>query len=262
MNMNKFKENDIVYVIRKTHTDYKKYVELGIVSCVSENNVRVEFLSLRERRTINGVNINDWSDDKWHKLPKGWDKTSDLYEADTEPWEDGVEEELKSVSIKDKDKIKDLYNRGIMTELYKTFTGSIQVEIDSHHGYRIYQSWIYDNKLKGATYHYTNVYNTFDEAYEVIEEYEAELIRQSELTDEEWSLEQIDNEINYWKSITNASPQEVMIVRNYILSQGDVVELECKHFRDGLKWKKEKQKRWNPIPDDIFLSLRLKGAKA
>lgn len=257
--MNKFKEDDIVYVIRRR--GFERYVQLGIVSNVSERNVRVEFLTLKDRRTINGIDINEWSDDRYHKLPKNWDKTTSLYESGTKPWDKETEKELKDTSIKDKDKIKKLYDKGVVVEKYKTFTGEIQVDVDSHRGYRIYQSWRNDHELKGATYLYYNVYETYEQAYKEVEKYEAELKRQSELSDEEWSLEQIDNELNYWRDITNASPQEVMIVRNYILSQGDVVELECKHFRDGLKWKKEKQKRWNSLPDDIFLSLRLKEKK-
>lgn len=223
----------IVYVVRREYNDF--YIQIGIVDEIfNEHSAKVDFLTMREMRTINGVPIKEFHDDKYHKLPKGWTYNTPLYDIGYEPIYNEVKIALKGVNQKDTAAIKEAYNKGYMVKIYDTFTGHIDVEITKE-GYRVFQSHWNDHTVPGYTYPMHQIYESYDEAQKWIDDYNAELERQASLTYEEWSLEQIDDELARWKYIYSRTDKDVQKVREYLLSLGDVASLEVRTWKGNVQ---------------------------
>lgn len=243
----KFQPGDVVYWVgRRRHSPYEYYVDYGIVDEEFSDAVCVDRLHIRDNRYINDIPYKEFpSVTKWQKLPKGWTYNTKLFVME---WRNNDWAVLNTLRIDNPEDIKKALELGILVYL-KDYDQTVpHSEIDKKLGWRIKKE--YDN----STYIYPhvslqkdNAFKTYAEAQAVIEAQEAEWKRQSELTDEEWSIEQIDHDLQRWTKIYNKSPEEVQKVRDFLLGMDKIEDIETRVFGEDFQWKYWKNKKWRTV---------------
>lgn len=183
---------------------------------------------------------------KWRKLPKGWCYGTRLFEEtyNEEEEENKAREARSNVKISDKEGIKELIKNGHLVPFEENDHCFFETQIGKE-GWRIIRR--YDDKvnLSGVfTKQPYEIYSTYEEANAEAKAYRAELLRISNLSDYDWSVEQIDKDI---ARIVNATPEEWEGYRKFLLSQDNVEDIETRIFGGKLQWKYCKNKRWMGI---------------
>jgi len=243
----KFQSGDVVYwVERRRHSPYEYYVNYGIVDEEFSDAVCADRLHIRDNRYINDIPYKEFpSVTKWQKLPKGWTYNTELFEME---WRNNDWAVLNTLRIDNPEDIKKALELGILVYL-KDYDQTVpHSEVDKKLGWRIRKE--YDD----STYIYPyislqkdNAFKTYEEAQAVIDAQEAEWKRQSELTDEEWSIEQIDHDLQRWAKIYSKSPEEVQKVRDFLLGMDKVEDIETRVFGGDFQWKYWKNKKWRTV---------------
>lgn len=243
----KFQSGDVVYwVERRRRSPYEYYVDYGIVDEEFSDAVCADRLHIRDNRYINDIPYKEFpSVTKWQKLPKGWTYNTELFEME---WRNNDWTVLNTLRIDNPEDIKKALELGILVYL-KDYDQTVpHSEIDKKLGWRIRKE--HDN----STYIYSyvtlqkdNAFKTYEEAQAVIDAQEAEWKRQSELTDEEWSIEQIDHDLQRWAKIYSKSPEEVQKIRDFLLGMDKIEDIETRAFGEDFQWKYWKNKKWRTI---------------
>ena len=210
----KFQSGDVVYWVgRRRHSPYECYVDYGIVDEEFSDGVCVDRLHIRDNRYINDIPYKEFpSVTKWQKLPKGWTYNTELFEME---WRNNDWAVLNTLRIDNPEDIKKALELGILIYL--------------------------------VTLQKDNAFKTYEEAQAVIDAQEAEWKRQSELTDEEWSIEQIDHDLQRWAKIYSKSSEEVQKIRDFLLGMDKVEDIETRAFGEDFQWKYWKNKKWRTI---------------
>lgn len=243
----KFQPRDVVYWVgRHKHSPYEYYVDYGIVDEEFSDAVCVDRLHIRDNRYINDVPYKEFpSVTKWQKLPKGWTYNTELFAME---WRNNDWAVLNTLRIDNPEDIKKALELGILVYL-KDYDQTVpRSEIDKKLGWRIRKE--HDDSF--YVYPYVSLqkdkaFKTYAEAKGVIDAQEAEWKRQSELTDEEWSIEQINNDLQRWAKIYSKSPEEVQKVRDFLLGMDKVEDIETRVFGGDFQWKYWKNKKWRTI---------------
>lgn len=77
--------------------------------------------------------------------------------------------------------------------------------------------------------------------------HQAELKRQANLSDLEWSIEQIDKDIDRWAAIYDISTEEKAKCRERIMCIDKLENDETRVFGGMVQWKYEDKKRWMTV---------------
>ena len=243
----KFQSGDVVYWVgRRRHSPYECYVDYGIVDEEFSDGVCVDRLHIRDNRYINDIPYKEFpSVTKWQKLPKGWTYNTELFEME---WRNNDWAVLNTLRIDNPEDIKKALELGILIYL-KDYDQTVpHSEVSNKLGWRIRKehdnsSYIYPY----VTLQKDNAFKTYEEAQAVIDAQEAEWKRQSELTDEEWSIEQIDHDLQRWAKIYSKSSEEVQKIRDFLLGMDKVEDIETRAFGEDFQWKYWKNKKWRTI---------------
>lgn len=243
----KFNSGDVVYWVgRRRHSPYEYYVDYGIVDEEFSDAVCVDRLHIRDNRYINNIPYKEFpSVTKWQKLPKGWTYNTELFEME---WRNNDWAVLNTLRIDNPEDIKKALELGILVYL-KDYDQTVPYsEVSNKLGWRIIKehdnsSYIYPH----FTLQKDKAFKTYEEAQTVIDAQEAEWKRQSELTDEEWSKEEIERDLERWAKIYSKSPEEMQKVRDFFLSMDKVKDIETRVFGGDFQWKYWKNKKWRTI---------------
>jgi len=242
-----FQPGDVIYWVAHHKWSTDMYVDFGIVTEEFSDAVCADKLHIYDNRYINGIPYKDFPDvTPWQKLPKGWSYNTVLFDVERKPKEG--HDLLKNLQITNPEDIKNALVNGFLV-LLKDYDQTVpHSEVSNKLGWRIRKE--HDN----STYVYPHVtlqkdkaFKTYEEARAVIDAQEAEWKRQSELTDEEWSVEQIDHDLQRWTKIYNKSPEEVQKVRDFLLGMDKVEDIETRVFGGDFQWKYWKNKKWRTI---------------
>lgn len=123
-------------------------------------------------------------------------------------------------------------------------------------GYRIV--WKHDlyssdpSKQKRSNYAIVNwryVYSSYDEVKKVLSDYQAELNRLVEMSDYDWSLEQIDKVLN--RSVFIAKEDKSKI-KQWLIDNTNIEEVEIRCSSGYPEWKYEKSKKWKQLNPDLL----------
>lgn len=90
------------------------------------------------------------------------------------------------------------------------------------------------------------VYSEYEEAQKALDEYDKERERIANLSDKDWSIEQIKKTIETWSGLYRVEPDDVLKATNFLLSLKNIEDVEVRIF-SGLQWKYWKNKKWNSI---------------
>ena len=88
-------------------------------------------------------------------------------------------------------------------------------------------------------------YSTWDEAEAEVNANIAEFERQANLSDYDWSVEQIEKTLNRARVFLHDS--QVEQIREYLLSLPNVEDIETRIALDQFQWKYWKNKKWNNV---------------
>lgn len=257
----RFESGEIVFWCHQCGHKYS--VHYGIVDEQYGFNVYIDYLAPRERRRIysdyiKGVPIDEFeTEQRFHKLPKGWTYNTKLFEI---KYDDFTQEEHNLEFDFDNpdtigETLKEEYDKGFLVKRAKIFHGSIESEITKD-GWRIHkgypQDWGINRTPNYITVTCSKVYRTYNEAQKEVDKHIAEYKRQAALSDYDWSVEQIDKVLGYYKNIYDLTDSEIKQYRDWILSQDGIENIELRIHFGNLEWKNWNiHKKWHGIETNM-----------
>lgn len=240
----RFNQGDIVYWCHQEGHIYS--VHYGMIDEQFSDAVCIDYIVPRERRLVDGIPINEFeSEQRYRKLPKGWTWNTELFELTYEPLT--ADEIAFKIDATKPETLKYAYEKGYLVKDSTIFHGQIEDEITKD-GFRIvkkYPQW--KHHIDHTSVRPDKVYFTYEEAKKEVEDNIAEFNRQANLSDYDWSVEQIDKTLNSWKGLSGASDNEVKQYRNWLLGMSNVEDIEVRLFGGNIQWKYWKNKRWMNI---------------
>lgn len=243
----RFNKGDIVYWCHRNI--YKGYtVQCGMVDEQFSDAVIIDFLVPRERRLIDGIPIDDFkNEERYRKLPKGWTYNTKLFELTEEVLDKEENNFLKNCKISDSKLIKDAYNKGYLVKKDKIYGGRIESEV-TNKGFRIVKTYVMcEPHITHTSISPNKLYFSYEEAKKEVDDKTAEFYRQSELSDYDWCVEQIDKNLKKYKFLNSLSDDEVKLYRDWILNQKNVEDIETRIYMKYFQWRYLDKKRWNNI---------------
>lgn len=240
----RFNQGDIVYWCHNTNGYY--VVKYGMVDEQFSDAVVIDYLVPRERRLVNGIPIDKFeSETKYKKLPKDWTWSTKLYQM---TYSDLSDEEKEFIfDISKSEILKEAYEKGYLVKDSTIFHGIIEDEI-TNQGYRIVKKYpMWKHHIDHVSIRPDKVYFTYEVALEEAEKLNKEILRQTRLTDYEWSVEQIEKTLWRWKALSGASEEEMNIYKQWLLNLDNVDDIETRIFGGQIQWKYADKKRWNYI---------------
>ena len=151
------------------------------------------------------------------------------------------------IDVRCPEQILAAYNAGIIVKDETLFHGKIEADITKE-GYRIVK------RYPMFPYHPTNtsvrpdrVYHRYEDAKAEQDAYREELLRQANLSDRDWSLEQIDKTIWQWRDLHNAPVEEVNRYHNWFAEMDRVEDIETHLSMGQIVWRYYDKKKWNFI---------------
>lgn len=239
----RFEKGDIVYWCHQVGHHYS--VHFGIVEeQFNRHLLYIDYLEPRETRLVNRTPIDEFENEtRYKKLPKSWSYDTELFEITNEIC--SVEEKaIMQMSLKNPNNIKKAYEKGYLVERSKIFQGTVGAEINKN-GYRLkrelYSPYKNPNSISKRP---DEVYLDYDSAKKEVDANIYELERQSNLTDLEWSIEQIDKTL---KRLTGKNKTKAADYRKWLLELDDVEDIETRFYKEDLQWKYWKNKKWRNI---------------
>lgn len=249
---NSLNVGDIVYHVTRNKYNFSYHVEPLYITDIFIDGLVCEKIVLKEDRLINNIPYNDFkTPTPWRKLPRGWTYNTELYIHDF-----CKHDNMPVYHINNTEEIKSGIKCGDLILGTNKDWSHIEVEIDKNLGYRLIRKYNSDEYHGYVRVNYYEAYSTYDEAQKWIDNYEAELARQSELSDEEWSIEQIEHTVNKYVSI-NYADEDVRKdhkdkLMNYFTSLKNIEDIETRVSVNGIEWKYWKNKKWGKIEDNLL----------
>lgn len=253
---NKFEHGDIVYWCHIVQG--KADICFGVVDEVYYGAIGVDILVPKDCRTVENIPIKEWTPNgRIYKLPKNWNYHTKLFEYGyTHNWDkndnDFLKNKLQKIKCSDKEKILEAYNNGWLVKSCDNNHSIADVFIDKG-------TWRLEKKFRTVGYHYLyknidnisisphKVYKTYEEAFAEKQSYEAEFKRIQNLSDIDWSIEQIDETLNRWAAIYSISEYQKRAHRDFLMNLPNIENIEVRIGLGNIQWKYWKNKKWNNI---------------
>ena len=259
LNDRKFEIGQVVYYTKNlnANTPSQRYIQTvgwGVVDEIYSDGYALAIYELVDARMVDGVPIAEYEfNQKRKKLPKGWSYDTELFKITTDPkWEKvfvDITARSKDITIKDPENLKHLIDIGVLVRP-SSQDSVMEVEADiNKDGWTVVSAHRYW-KHRQSDYEILpchKLYGSYDEAKAVVDAYVAELNRQAELSDYDWAVEQIDKALDKWHGIYGASEDECKAIRNFLLKQDKVEDIDVRIVSAGFQWKYEKNKKWMTV---------------
>lgn len=235
------------------YTKCRKKVCCGIVVENYTDGVVLQMIEPKDTRKIGGVPVKDYpAASEWRKLPKGWSWGTNLLPEMTGSDNIFFDEDVPTPTGKlmsNPVDILELYKAGFLVNVQDNDHCKFKSEVDNRYGYRIVKEYG-EPWSPFVSLNWRDAHDTYAGAKAVVDAEEAELKRQSELTDLEWSVEQIDRDINRWAHLFGKTELEKERLREWLMALKDLENVETRISNGALEWKYFKNKRWSK-PDVI-----------
>ncbi len=235
-----YPQNSVVYWVESLKNGMK-YVEFGTVIDHFPGVICIQLYTVNKKLMVNGVYTDEFvTPSRWQKLPKNWTYDTPLisigYEYPLEPMYD----------IKDPATIQSNIDSGVLIKNQDFDWAKFETKIDKDNGWRVVRKYP-DHVPYYTTIDFEKVYDNYQAAKDELDAYEQELHRQSELTDEEWSIEQIDKALHRWMTMCFVPEDTVQKYRDWIMKLEHIEDVEIRMCGQNIQWKYWKNKRWNNI---------------
>lgn len=236
----KYADGDIIYFINS----YIRGVQFGIVVEEFSSEVQIAPLYLQKVCYINGKPADTISlPSRWRKLPKGWKYDTELIKIKY------IHPAAKygEINITSKESLMKAYEDGILVKGCDMRDRAYDTEITKD-GWRVVENLTYYKCHPSCVSVQKNMcFDSFEEANKMINEYYRELERQSNLTDEEWAIEQIDKVIGRALNAKLISQDDMVLYRERLLSMDNIDKLEVRFTTSGVEYKYDGHKKWSAI---------------
>lgn len=223
-------------------------VVFGIVeSHISRSVVEVEMYDFCENRTVDGIPVQNIEfPTMWRKLPRGWTIGDPLWEFGSI---DRAEQfpEAVHLSIHKPEDILKAIEIGLLVKVKDKSYYSLETELGSKTGWRIVQKWMPKVPPRYKTAYVWNLYPTYEEAKAVVEDIHREWERQAALSDEEWSIEEIDRTLDRWAACCAIPIETQLRYREWLLSLDNIEDVVTRVYMSEIQWKYDHNRRWHSI---------------
>lgn len=223
----------------------RKYVNFGTIDFHYPGAVKLNLYSPPIRKAIDGVPV-----EKIHfptpfkKLPKKWSYDTELYKVTDIPLPPAVVEESKHLSMKKVEDIKRAIEIGCLVDRKEIDYGRIETNISNGDGWQIVKRYnTFTEPLRNISKQTWEVYQTYEEAEEAIAEETRQLQIEANMSDEEWSIYQIDRTLS--KISMPETDREKY--RSFLLSLDKIEDVVIRLSGGAIQWKYDGNKRWNNI---------------
>lgn len=234
----------VVFYIHKHGHEWS--VEFGTIEEHYTSEICVQLYDFKETRLINGIPVDEFeTPTKWQKLPKGWSYDTKLFEQTNSE----LPELAKKLNPRKAEDILTAIKEGILVKVQDKDYCHIRDEIDSKKGWRIVRNYPMWEKHKPnyVSLGLSEVFRTYEEAQEIINLHNAEFERQANLSDFEWSIEQIDKDIDRWAAMYSITDEEKARCRERLMSIDNLEYVETRVFDGKIQWRYENKKRWMTV---------------
>ncbi len=220
----------------------KKEINFGIVEEHYVDSIALRLIEPRDTRRICGIPIKEFeTPTRWRKLPKGWTWNTKLFEI---TWDEQQFSKLWC-NISDAEEILRLYKEGYLVNVKDNDHAHFESEIDKNYGWRIVRKYpMFEYHLSYVSVNFHNVFTNYADAKAELDRIHAEFKRQTELSDYDWSVEQIDNELARWAKLYSITDIEKKKYHDWLLNQCNVEDIEVRIADGGIQWKYGKNKKW------------------
>lgn len=235
-----FKEGQFVYILRRHGLTFIE--QFAIIDTICKHcGITVNPLYFNTTRTIDGVNVKDMHfPTPWQKIPKKFNFTEErLFEEKR-----SYPKEKENLGTTPED-IKEAYECGLLVKAYDYDNSRYEAEIDKINGWRIVRK-------TGDYIPYTlnlprnRIYASLQDARHAREIYKAEIKRQADMTDEEWSAEKIERTLEIWKNCNKVTDELYRQTKDFLMSL-PLAEIEVRIERERVQYRKIKNVRWIDI---------------
>ena len=223
----------------------RRYVNFGTIDFHYPGAVALNLYDTPRRRAIDGVPIEEIDfPTPFKKLPKNWTYNTELYKVTWLSLPPEVVEESKHLSMKKVEDIKRAIEIGCLVDRRNVDYQNIETNISKGEGWQIVKRSVpYQNPLLNTSKQTWEVYQTYEEAEEAIAEETRQLQIEANMSDEEWSIYQIDRTLS-----KIAMPENIREkYRDFILSLDKIEDVVVRLSGGAIEWKYDKNKKWNNI---------------
>lgn len=223
------KEDNIKYFVE--YSMYSGYfVNFGLYNYTNDvGDVVLSLLRLNEYRTIDGVSVLDMKfPTEWQRLPKKWTYNTELFKLD---WNRNFSTKLKVYNIKNRHDLKVAIEEEYLTTLTDPLY-RFESEVD-----RNTASWrIVKRYNSTAPLTVTRKSNEIFDSYEEAEKHRNNIIKELErkcaLSDEEWSIEEMEKTFNRYNKFYPNKSEYLSKARDIILKLEHIEDVAVRIF-DG-----------------------------
>ena len=244
----RFLHDDIVYYLEQTGPAQYD-IRFGIVDEEFSDRVVVDALETKERRLIDGVPIDEFLERqdlegrRWKKLPKGWTYSMNLYELTFED----LPEDYYALDLRRREDVYTAYKAGLIVKSC-TIDHGVPHSVITKEGYRIELSCYQLHRRPDTIGLYKwDVFETWEAAALRKSQIMSEFERQAALSDKEWSIEQIEKDLNKYQLSVGATDEQISQCREYLLALPNIEDVVTRVFSGFLQWKYDKGKKWISI---------------
>lgn len=218
---------------------HKWEVQFGTVEEYYPSAIVLQLYDLANTELIDGIPIEEYGHPTpWRKLPKGWSYNTELFKVTYRDLD------MPEIDLADPQSILHAIQMGTLVKVQDKEYGVPDSEVSFKDGWRIV--FRYDKYHPSyISLRFDEVYETYEEAQSVVDTHIAELERQANLSDLEWSIEQIDHNLDRAIFLSDENKKEV---RKFLMSQDRVEDIETRIYMGQLQWKYENNRRWVNIP--------------
>ena len=144
--------------------------------------------------------------------------------------------------------ILDAVQKGILVSQHTVSTAIPETEVDGRCCYRITADWRNAPYKPGwITVSLHDLYHTFADAKAEIDRQRQEALRIYNLSDYDFSVEEIDHTLDRWIAIYHIPDDTVQETRQMLLSLPHVEEIVTRLYMGRLQWKYDRNKNWKDI---------------
>lgn len=239
-------DGEVVYYIKKNGNREWK-VEFGTTQGQFLGEIIIKLYALLETRLVNGIPYNDFPRiTELKKLPKGWTYNTKLFEYSRAKIPEEMRQSASTTSIRDREGIKKLIDMGYFVSVSSKDDSHIEVEFVNHEGYRLVKkSYLDEYRDANTTCRAYEVFTDYDEAQKYVDEHYSEMQFESNMSDLEWSVYQIDRVLD--KTSMYFTETKRNGIREHLLEMKNVEDIEIRFFNGRIQWKYWKNSRWNNI---------------
>lgn len=245
INPKKYETGTVVYYIKKY--GHKWSVDFATVVEDYPSCIVLQRYETKDTRRICGVPVKEFvTPTRWMKLPKGWNYDSELVDVRF----DLLPVLPNDLFFTDPQSLLTAIQAGFYVPVQDNDHAQFRAEIDAKKGWRIvrdYTDELCKHNFWITSVRYDEVYGCYDDALAAVDAHEKELRRQAALTEEEWSIEQIDHELDRWAALYGIPDDTKNQYRDWILGLEHIEDVEVRLLSGEIQWKYWKNKKWKNI---------------